>query len=68
MQKDDPAEPIDFRTATPEQVDAERDRMRHAGPVQPERNYEDVDWRNLSHEAFREELAKRGVHLRRTGH
>lgn len=65
-----PAEgsPIDFRTATAEEVTAEHIRMRNDVPQQPGPDYADVDWKNVPREEFYAEAAKRGIYLRRWGH
>lgn len=68
-QPETPQEPaVDYRTATPEDVKAEQDRLvREPQPQPTGPDYSGVDWQGISREEFRAELAKRGIHIRR-GH
>lgn len=59
------AAPIDYRTASPEEVQAEQDRLRREPRPQAQYDYSGVDWRDISREDFRTELAKQGIHIRR---
>jgi hypothetical protein len=60
--------PIDYRTATPEEVAAGVAALRQAGTLHSGQDTSGIDWKNIPREEFYEEAAKRGIHLRRWGH
>lgn len=58
---------IDYRTATPEEVEAEHARLRN-GEQAPHTKFDGVDWQNIPRHEYQAELAKRGVYVRRFTH